>query len=53
MIVLTMGSDGVLVLEGEHFHHFASKEVAPSSIKSVVGAGDSFLGGLVCGLLND
>ena len=40
-------------MEGDHYTHFNSKQMDQSKIKSVVGAGDSFLGGFVVGLVSD
>jgi len=51
-VMLTMGADGVLIYEGEKFHHFEGKKFDEGKIKSVVGAGDSFLGGFTAGLLS-
>jgi sugar/nucleoside kinase (ribokinase family) len=53
MIMVTMGSDGVLVYNGVEFKHFNGKHLGMYEVKSVVGAGDSFLGGFTAGLLLD
>ena len=53
MILVTMGSHGVLVYNGDDFKHFNGKNLGKFEVKSVVGAGDSFLGGFVSGLYLD
>ena len=49
-IMLTMGGDGVLIFENGSFTHFPVHDVNKEEIKSVIGAGDSFLGGFIYGL---
>ena len=52
-IMLTMGSDGVLIFENGSFSHFPVHDVPQSEIKSVIGAGDSFLGGFTYSLFHE
>ena len=52
-IMLTLGSDGVLIFENGSFSHFPVTDVPQSEIKSVIGAGDSFLGGFTYSLLHE
>lgn len=56
-VVVTMGGDGIFCCELQGTKHvFNFYKAAPfdqSKIKSVVGAGDSFLAGYVYGLLKD
>jgi len=49
-IILTMGSEGVLIYNGSDFTHYPGRHLGQTDIKSVVGAGDSFLGGFVTGV---
>ena len=51
-IILTLGKDGVLILENGSTTHYKAGEVNQSEIRSVVGAGDCFLAGYVYGLVN-
>ena len=50
-IVVTMGENGVLLMHEGHFTHYPKKLLDSSLIKSVVGAGDSFLGAFMVSLL--
>ena len=56
-IILTMGAEGVLLCnvgsdnEGQAYVHIPSEQMAPGSVKSVVGAGDCLNAGVIAGLL--
>ncbi|MCU1320504.1 MAG: Ribokinase [Acidobacteriaceae bacterium] len=46
----TLGHDGVLAFDGEHFHYTAAFRV---SVVDTTGAGDTFHAGFIYGLLNE
>lgn len=52
IILVTLGAHGVLVAskEGSHRTRVPALPVDPKLVKSVVGAGDSFMGGYIYGL---
>jgi sugar/nucleoside kinase (ribokinase family) len=50
-IITTLGSKGVILVSKEGNHkHYPALDIDKSLIKSSVGSGDSFLGGLIYGL---
>jgi len=57
MIILTMGSDGVLICnvgddnEGQAYVHVAAEQMPTAQIKSVIGAGDCLIAGIIAGLI--
>ena len=52
IILVTLGANGVLVAskEGSHRTRVPALPIDPKLVKSVVGAGDSFMGGYIYGL---
>lgn len=52
--MVTLGQHGVLVASKDGtYKHFTALPVEQKLVKSVVGAGDSFMGGFIYGLYHD
>jgi len=50
-IMLTLGKDGVLIYTNDKFTHYRGEKVDDKDMISAIGAGDSYLGGYISGLL--